>query len=587
MSEQRKLAAILAADVVGFSRMVGADEDRILARLRTLRSDVIDPTIDLHRGRVVKRMGDGVLVEFRSVVDAVRCAIEVQTAMIERNAGLPEDRRIVFRIGIHLGDVVEEADGDLMGDGVNIAARLEGIAAPGTVCLSEDAYRQVKTRLDLLVQDLGPTNLKNIADPLRVFALQVGVAAPARVETPAGIAQPGKPSIAVLPFTNMSGDPEQEYFVDGMVEDIITALSRFNQLLVIARTSSFTYKGRAVDIRQVARELGVRFVLEGGVRKAGNRLRITGQLIDASTGVHLWAERYDGQLEDVFDLQDQITAQVVGAIVPAIRRAEIEAARRKPAGNLGAYDLFLRALPHVAIITPQENQTGLDYLNRSIAQDPDYAPALGYAAWCLVQRVTRGWPAAVSDDRAMAETYARRAVAMADGDAVALTLGGFTLVALGIDVPAGLDACRRAVLLTPGSGFVGALAGAAMVWANDLEAAIVVLDRAMAIGSLDPSFFLMLTMSGAAHVFSGRSEIGLGLCERAAALNPRFDSIQWTLCAAYTQLGRMAEAKAALAKFRAMVPDATISKLANELPFQHPPHMAMILDALRQAGLPE
>jgi adenylate cyclase len=587
MSEQRKLAAILAADVVGFSRMVGADEDRILARLRTLRSDVIDPTTQLHNGRVVKRMGDGVLVEFRSVVDAVRCAIEIQTAMLERNAGLPEERRIVFRIGIHLGDVVEETDGDLMGDGVNIAARLEGIAAPGAICLSEDAYRQVKTRLDLLVQDMGPTHLKNIVDPLRVYALQVGVAAPAKVDDVQTIGLTGKPSIAVLPFTNMSGDPEQEYFVDGMVEDIITALSRFNQLLVVARNSSFTYKGRAVDIRQVARELGVRFVLEGGVRKAGNRLRITGQLIDAATGTHLWAERYDGGLEDVFDLQDQITAQVVGAIVPAIRRAEIEAARRKPADNLDAYDLFLRALPHVSIVTPQENLIGLDYLNQAIALDPGYAPALGYAAWCLTQRVTRDWPLAFADDRAMAETLARRAITMAGGDAVALALGGFTLVAVKIDLAAGLDACRRAISLTPGSGFVGTLAGAAMVWANDLDAAIAVLDRAMAIGSLDPSYFLMLTMSGAAHLYSGRAEIAVGLLERAAALNPGFDSLQWALCAAYTQLGRTPEAQSACAKFRSMAPDATIAKLTKLLPLQHPTHLAMVMDALRKAGLPE
>ena len=288
MTETRKLAAILAADVVGFSRLAGADEDRTLARLRALRSDLIDPTIAVHRGRVVKRTGDGALVEFRSVVDAVRCAIEVQNGMVERNAGLPPERRIDFRIGIHLGDVVEESDGDLMGDGVNIAARLEGIAKPGAICLSEDAYRQVRARLDLAVSDLGATQLKNIAEPVRVYALQVGLPAqakpaapvePAKPEKPSTrLALPDKPSIAVLPFQNMSDDPQQEYFVDGMVEDIITGLSRIRWLFVIARNSSFTYKGKAVDVRQVGRELGVRYVLEGGVRKAGNRLRITAQL---------------------------------------------------------------------------------------------------------------------------------------------------------------------------------------------------------------------------------------------------------------------------------------------------------------------
>ena len=326
MVEKRKLAAILAADVVGFSRLAGADEDRTLARLRSLRSDLIDPTIAVHSGRVVKRTGDGALVEFRSVVDAVRCAVEIQNAMIERNSGVPEERRILFRIGVHLGDVVEESDGDLMGDGVNIAARLEGIAEPGAICLSEDAYRQVRARLDFEVNDLGQTQLKNIVEPVRVYSLQVGL--PAR-PTPAGmveppkshmpthrLALPDKPSIVVLPFQNMSDDPSQDYFVDGMVEDITTGLSRIKWLFVIARNSSFTYKGKAVDIRQVGRELGVRYVLEGSVRKAGARLRITAQLIEAETGTHLWADRFDGALEDVFDLQDRITAAIVGTIEP-------------------------------------------------------------------------------------------------------------------------------------------------------------------------------------------------------------------------------------------------------------------------------
>ena len=308
--QTRKLAAILAADVVGYSRLAGADEDRTLARLRALRSDLIDPTVAVHNGRVVKRTGDGALVEFRSVVDAVRCAVEVQSAMVERNAGVAPDKRIEFRIGVHLGDVVEESDGDLMGDGVNIAARLEGVAEPGAICLSEDADRQVKARLDLTVADLGETRLKNIAEPIRVYSLQIGASARPQPATPqdahaadktnARLALPDKPSIAVLPFQNMSGDPEQDYFADGMVEDIITGLSRIKWLFVIARNSSFTYKGKAVDVRQVGRELGVRYVLEGGVRKAGSRLRITAQLIEAETGAHLWADRYDGVLEDVF-----------------------------------------------------------------------------------------------------------------------------------------------------------------------------------------------------------------------------------------------------------------------------------------------
>src|ERR1700682_4743914 len=296
MPQTRKLAAILAADVVGYSRLASADEDRTLTRLRALRGDLIDPAIEANHGRVVKQTGDGILVEFRSVVDAVRCAIEVQNGMVERNSGLPPERRIEFRVGIHLGDVVEESDGDLMGDGVNIAARLEGIAKPGAICLSEDAYRQVKSRLDLAVSDLGPTKLKNIAEPVRVYSLEVSAPAPVK-----RLALPDKPSIAVLAFQNMSGDPEQEYFADGIVEEIITGLSRIKWLFVIARNSSFVYKGKAVDVRQVGRELGVRYVLEGGVRKAANRVRITGQLIDTAHGAHIWADRFDGSLEDIFD----------------------------------------------------------------------------------------------------------------------------------------------------------------------------------------------------------------------------------------------------------------------------------------------
>src|SRR5499427_3910512 len=322
MGEIRKLAAILVSDVVGYSRLVGADEERILARLRALRSDLIDPSIAVHNGRVVKHTGDGSIVEFRSVVEAVRCAVEVQNGMAERNAGLPPDRRIELRIGIHLGDVVEESDGDLMGDGVNIASRLEGVATPGAICLSEDAYRQVRARLDLAVSDLGQTNLKNISEPMRVYSLQVGGAArakpvsdaPAPEGPSARPAIPDKPSIAVLPFTNMSGDPEQEYFVDGMVEEIITALSRIRWLFVIARNSSFTYKGKSVDVKQIGRELGIRYVLGGSVRKAGQRVRITGQLIDALNGTHLWADRFDGSPEDIFELQDKVALSVAGVI---------------------------------------------------------------------------------------------------------------------------------------------------------------------------------------------------------------------------------------------------------------------------------
>src|SRR5574338_176674 len=427
MAEQRKLAAILAADVVGYGRLTGVDEDRTLARLRALRSDLIDPTIAVHGGRVVKRTGDGALVEFRSVVDAVRCAIEVQTAMVERNAGLPPERRIEFRIGIHLGDVVEERDGDLMGDGVNIAARLEGVARPGAICLSEDAYRQVRSRLDLAISDLGETTLKNVAEPIKVYALQVGLAASAQPApaAPAGpstrLALPERPSVAVLPFQNMSGDAEQEYFADGMVEDIITGLARIKWLFVIARNSSFAYKGKSVDVKQTGRELGVRYVLEGSVRKASNRVRVTGQLVEAETGRHVWADRYDRTLDDIFAIQDELTMSVVAAIEPSLRQAEIERVKRKRPENLDAYDLLLQALPHIYPAMPEGAAAALALIESALAKEPAYAQAHGFAAWAHEILFARG--GGREENRLGAVRHAHAAIAHGRDGAIAVSRG--------------------------------------------------------------------------------------------------------------------------------------------------------------------
>ena len=344
MGETRKIAAILVSDVVGYSRLTGADEDRILARLRALRSDLIDPTIAVHHGRVVKRTGDGAIVEFRSVVDAVNCAIEVQRAMVERNAGVAPDKRIEFRIGIHLGDVVEESDGDLMGDGVNIAARVEGIAEPGAICLSEDAYRQVKGRLDFPVTDLGPTQLKNIADPIRAYSLEIG--APARAKPAPSPAPekftPPRLSIVVLPFANIGGGPEQEHFVDGVTESLTTDLSRIRGAVVIARNTAFTYKGKPLDVKTIGRELNVRYVLEGSVQRGGNRMRVNVQLIDARTGNHLWAERFDKALADLFDMQDEIVARLAGALNVQLVAAEARRAEQAPTPN--SMDLYFQGV---------------------------------------------------------------------------------------------------------------------------------------------------------------------------------------------------------------------------------------------------
>src|SRR5213082_277879 len=339
MSPMRRLAAILAADVAGYSRLIGADEQGTLNRLRSIRTEVVDPKINEHHGRLVKTTGDGFLIEFGSVVDALRCAVEMQQQMAERNTG-PADR-IEFRIGINVGDIVVE-DGDIFGDGVNVAARLEGLAEPGGICVSARVQEDAAGKLDLAFDDIGEQALKNIARPIRVY--RVRVASPSISPPQAALPLPDKPSIAVLPFQNMSGDPEQEYFADGMVDEIITALSRFRNLFVIARNSSFSYKGRAVDVKQVARELGIRYVLEGSVRKAANRVRIIGQLIDTATGAHIWADRFDGALDDVFELQDQVAASVAGAIGPKLEQVEIGRAKRKPPENLDAYDCYLRGI---------------------------------------------------------------------------------------------------------------------------------------------------------------------------------------------------------------------------------------------------
>src|SRR5215469_4265555 len=376
MTVTRRLAAILAADVVGYSRLMGADEEGTLERLKAHRRELIDPKIAEHHGRIVKTTGDGMLVEFGSVVDAVRCAVDVQTAMPERNTAVPPEQRITFRVGVNLGDIIIDGD-DIYGDGVNIAARLQAIAEPGTVCISATGWEHAGGKVPFGADDLGEYQLKNIERPVRVFRIASGASA---TVTRKPLPLPDKPSIAVLPFQNISGDPEQEYFADGMVEDIITALSRIGWLFVIARNSSFTYKGKTVDVKQVGRELGVRYVLEGSVRKGGSRVRITGQLIDATTGGHIWADHVDGALEDVFDLQDRVTASVVGTIEPRLQRAEIERAGRKPTESLDAYDYFLRGMASFHLFTRDSLLEARGLYLRAIELDPNYASPYGMAA---------------------------------------------------------------------------------------------------------------------------------------------------------------------------------------------------------------
>src|SRR5450631_3474980 len=399
---ERRLAAVLVADIAGYSHLMGADEEGTLAKLKSFRKLLVDPAISEHRGRIVKTTGDGMLAEFASAVDAARCAIEVQRGMAEQNTGVPQELRIEFRIGIHVGDIIID-ESDIFGDGVNIAARLEGIAQSGGICISDDAHRQIRGKVGAVFDDMGPQLLKNIAEPMRVWRIQIGngsastFARNVYAESGQSLALPDKPSIAVLPFENISGDPEQEYFADGMVEDIITALCRFKSLFVIARNSSFTYKGKAVDVKQVGRDLGVRYVLEGSVRKAGGRVRITGQLIEAVTGTHLWADRFDGALEDFFDLHDKVTEQVIGAIAPEIDRAEIERASRRPIGSIDAVTEHYLGLPHAyRPTTPSNNDIALLHFKKAIALDPNFSPAYGGATICIVWRRINFWPSDIA-----------------------------------------------------------------------------------------------------------------------------------------------------------------------------------------------
>jgi adenylate cyclase len=553
MSETRKIAAILVADVVGYSRLAGIDEDGTLSRLRGLRSDLIDPAIDAHHGRIVKRTGDGSLIEFRSVVDAVRCAIEVQNGMVERNVGVSADRHIDFRIGIHLGDVVEESDGDLMGDGVNIASRLEGVAEPGGVCLSNAAYEQVRDKLRYDFVDLGDKDLKNITRPVRVFRLDMGRQA-TRPEP--RLALPDKPSIAVLPFQNMSGEPDQDYFADGMVEDIVTGLSRIKWLFVIARNSSFVYKGKAVDVRQVGRELGVRYVLEGGVRQAGGRVRITAQLIDAETGAHLWAEKFDGGLRDVFELQDQITERVVGIVEPSLRKSEIERSRRKRPENLDAYDLYLRALPHFTMISIRNVPIAAGFLRDALKLDPNYPAAHAYLAWS--HQISYSHGGLNEADRIAGLQHSRAAIANDVDDATALAVGANVIGLLGKDADVALNAIERALSLNPSCAAALYFGAHIYGWSGQPVTGTEYAYRALRLSPFDPLAFhvhLALAYAALQEERFGEAAAHWGKCAQA---NPDLGMFVIGQALMLALAGRMDDARPLFVRGLALEPEFRI-----------------------------
>jgi len=417
MTQTRRLAAILAADVAGYSRLIGADESGTLQAFKTIKAEVFDPTIAAHSGRLVKTTGDGFLVEFSSVVDVLRCAVEAQANMTQRNAEISSDRRIEFRMGINVGDIVVE-DGDIFGDGVNVAVRLEGLAAPGGICVSARVEEDAAGKVDLVFEDIGEQTLKNIARPVRVYRVGTGQSAEA-ARAPSSLPLPDKPSIVVLPFANMSGDSEQEFFADGITEDLISALSRYPSLFVIARNSSFTYKGRAVDVKQVGRELGVRYVLEGGLRKAGDRIRVTTQLVEAETGKHVRAERYDRDLADIFALQDKITEAVTIAVAPAVADAELRRAMRKPPGSLDAWAAYQRGLWHVFKISRDDDALAQKYFQHAIEIDPAFAGGYKGLAVAYIQAATVLQTHSQAEAYRSAEALARQAIALDGTDAEA------------------------------------------------------------------------------------------------------------------------------------------------------------------------
>jgi adenylate cyclase len=572
---ERRLTAILAADVAGYSRLMGADEEGTLAQLKAHRRALVDPKIAEHRGRIVKTTGDGMLVEFASVVDAVRCAIELQRGMAERNAEVPQEKRIEFRVGIHQGDIVVE-DQDIFGDGVNVAARLESLAEPGGICVSGRVQEDARGKLDIAFEDAGDQQLKNIERPVRIYRVLSNAAAGS--SRPA-LPLPGKPSIAVLPFQNMSGDPEQEYFADGMVEEIITALSRFRLLFVIARNSTFTYKGQAADVKQVSRELGVRYVLEGSVRKGGNRVRVTAQLIDAASSAHVWAERYDRDVSDVFAVQDEITASVAGVIEPTLADVEQQRVLRKPPERLDAWEAYQRGLWHFNKFGPEENQTAQTFFRRTIELDPNFAPGHYGLALALQWDIWHYSTRPFSEVQGAPLTEARIAVSLDDKDAMAhAVLAHMTM--WGGEWEAAIAEARTAFALNPNSAFVLSMLGCVLGFGGHREEALNRLQQAMRASPHDPLLWLWTLWTGVIQFNSRKFDAAVERLRQVVRLRPGYNQSKVLIAASLAHLGRIDEARELLEGARAQIVDPRFSQRA---PWLRPEDYALRVEGLRLA----
>ena len=587
---EHRLAAIVFADVAGYSRLMGRDEIGTLAALKMLRREVVAPRIVAHSGRILKTTGDGLLLEFPSVIDAVRCVIEVQTEMVAKVADVPEDRQVAFRIGVNLGDIIIDGD-NIFGDGVNIAARLQEIATPGGVCVSGRVHDDVRDRLDTVFADGGTQVLKHITRPVQVWRWSPRASTTTQPviaqATDVPLTLPDKPSIAVLPFQNMSGDPEQEYFADGMVEDIITALSRFKSLFVIARNSTFTYKGRAVDIKQVGRELGVRYVLEGSIRKAGGRVRITGQLIDSATGAHLWADRFESSLEDIFELQDQMTTSVVGAVVPKLDQAEIERSKRKPVENLDAYDCYLRGMAQTHLLTRGAVEEGLRLFYQAIELDPGFSTPYGLAARFYAIRKVQGWVVDKDFEEAETRRLGLRVSAIGRDDALALCWSGFALAFVCREYETGAALLDEALAINQNLAVCWINRGIISVYLGQHETAIEQFTRAMRLSPLDQELYRSETNMAVAHLFQGRYDEALNWAARALVHQPNWMVALRASAVASAHAGNIPEAQKIMARMRQINPALRLSQQRDFIPFRRPQDIERMIDGLRLAGLPE
>ena len=586
---ERRLAAVLAADVAGYSRLMGRDEERTLAQLKTLRKTLVDPGIATHRGRIVKTTGDGMLVEFASAVDAARCAVAIQREMVQQNIGVSPELRIEFRIGIHVGDIIID-DNDIFGDGVNIAARLEGIAEPGGVCISDDAYRQIRGKIDVAFNDIGEQALKNITEPMHAWHIRLAGESPATRASSSAIqiqdlALPNKPSIVVLPFDNMSAEPGQDYLADGIVEAITAALSCIRSFFVIARTSAFTYKGRATNARDVGKELGVAYLLEGSVQKAGNRLRIIVQLIETEGGAHVWSSRFDGAIEDFFDLEDRITEQVAGALQPSIRIAEIERSRRKRPQDLGSYDFTMRAMPHVWALEKEESAKALELLEKALAIDPEYPLALSLAGWCHAQRSVYNWADDIAGSQAMARSLAERAAEMSGDDPVILAVLGAVHTFVRNHGTARV-LLERAVTLDPNAAWAWSRLGWIENYADQPQKAIGYFERALRLSPIDPMNFNNYVGIGSAHEVAQEYDKAAAFYRRALEERPNASWIYRNLAPVLSEAGRADEAKQAFAVLMLTYPDLTVSKFKQAMVFS-PTVLNRMADNLRKLGLPD